>query len=83
MGSRTLSAETYPRACRQFAFLGWFRGILVSGEEKVIKPYSRIFERLIGRFDIDPHAAVFINDVARPCCHSQGDGVSKARGRVF
>ena len=35
------SAETYSLACRQFAFLGWFRGVLVSGEEKVINTKSR------------------------------------------
>jgi len=58
------SAETYPLACHQFAFLGWFRGILVSGKEKVIKPDPRIYELLIDRFAIDPRAAVFIDDVA-------------------
>jgi mono/diheme cytochrome c family protein len=55
--------ETYAPALERFAFLQWFRGILVSGEVKVIKPDRRIFELLIERFGIDPHSAVYIDDV--------------------
>src|SRR5712691_7243123 len=41
------SAETYPPAFDRFEFLRWFRGILVSGDVKVIKPDPRIFELLL------------------------------------
>jgi 2-haloacid dehalogenase len=58
------SAETYPPTFERFEFLRWFRGILVSGEVKVIKPDPRIFELLIERFAIDPERAVYIDDVA-------------------
>jgi 2-haloacid dehalogenase len=57
------SAETYPTALERFAFLGWFRGILVSGDVRLIKPDPRIFARLIERFAIDPRGAVYIDDV--------------------
>jgi 2-haloacid dehalogenase len=57
------SAETYVPARERFAFLSWFRGILVSGEVKVIKPDPQIFQLLIERFDIDPYGAVYIDDV--------------------
>jgi 2-haloacid dehalogenase len=57
------SAETYPAALQRFAFLSWFRGILVSGEVEVIKPAPRIFELLIERFAIEPQCAVYIDDV--------------------
>jgi 2-haloacid dehalogenase len=63
-GLTNFSAETYPPARERFAFLSWFRGILVSGEVGVIKPDPRIFELLIARFGIDPAAAVYIDDVA-------------------
>jgi len=58
------SAETYPLACRRFDFLRLFHGIIVSGEVKAIKPDPRIYEILIDRYRIDPHRAVFIDDVA-------------------
>jgi 2-haloacid dehalogenase len=58
------SAETYPLALKRFDFLGWFEGGIVSGEHGVIKPDRQIYELLISRFDIDPHRAVFIDDVA-------------------
>ena len=57
------SAETYPPARERFAFLSWFRGILVSGDVKVIKPDPQIFRLLIERFDVDPYGAVYIDDV--------------------
>jgi 2-haloacid dehalogenase len=62
-GLTNWSAETYPPALERFAFLQWFRGILVSGEVGVIKPDPRIFELLIERFAIDPESAVYIDDV--------------------
>ena len=58
------SAETYAPTFERFEFLRWFRGVLVSGEEGVIKPDPRIFELLIERFAIDPKRAVYIDDVA-------------------
>lgn len=62
-GLTNWSTETYAPALERFAFLQWFRGILVSGEVKVIKPDRRIFELLIERFAIDPQSAVYIDDV--------------------
>jgi 2-haloacid dehalogenase len=63
-GLTNFSAETYPHAVARFGFLGWFRGILVSGEVGAIKPDPRIYELLLERFAIDPHRAVYIDDVA-------------------
>ena len=58
------SAETYPPALARFAFLRWFHGGIVSGEVGVIKPDPRIYALLLERCGIDPHRAVFIDDVA-------------------
>jgi 2-haloacid dehalogenase len=63
-GLTNFSAETYPYALARFDFLGWFRGILVSGEVGAIKPDPRIYALLLERFGIDPHRAVYIDDVA-------------------
>jgi 2-haloacid dehalogenase len=62
-GLTNWSTETYAPALERFAFLQWFRGILLSGEVKVIKPDRRIFQLLIERFGIDLHRAVYIDDV--------------------
>ena len=58
------SAETFPHARARFAFLARFRGILVSGEEGMVKPDPRIYRRLFERFAIAPERAVFIDDNA-------------------
>ncbi len=56
------SHETFPTALELFPFLHWFEGIVVSGEEKLIKPDPRIYELLINRYDVKPQQAIFIDD---------------------
>ena len=58
------SAETFPPALKRFDFLRWLRDIVISGEVGVIKPDPRIYEIMLARFAIDPHRAVYIDDVA-------------------
>ena len=58
------STETFPIARRRYAFLQEFEGILVSGEEGLIKPDPAIYERLFARYRVDPAKAVFIDDSA-------------------
>jgi 2-haloacid dehalogenase len=58
------SAEKFALQPARFDFLGWFDGIVVSGQEKLAKPDSRIFRVLLERHAIDPERAVFIDDVA-------------------
>jgi 2-haloacid dehalogenase len=56
------SAETFPVALERYEFLHWFHGRLVSGEEKMRKPFTEIYELLIDRFKIDPTKAIYIDD---------------------
>jgi len=56
------SAETFPPQRARFPFLEWFDGIVLSGEERVIKPDPRIFRILLDRYRIAPEEAVFIDD---------------------
>lgn len=56
------SAETFPIARQRFGFLGWFDGIVVSGEEGVTKPDPAIYGHLTTDHGVDPAATVFIDD---------------------
>src|SRR4029450_13491570 len=56
------SAETFAITRGRFAFLEWFDGLLVSGEERVTKPDPAIFQLLLDRFGLDPTATVFVDD---------------------
>jgi 2-haloacid dehalogenase len=56
------SAETFVIARERFEFLEWFDGVLVSGEERMIKPDPAIFELLLDRFGLDPGAAFYVDD---------------------
>jgi len=57
------SAETFPIARKKYDFLGWFDGILVSGEVKLKKPDIRIFQLLLERFKLDASSTLYIDDV--------------------
>jgi len=69
------SAETFPPQRDRFAFLAWFRGIVVSGDEGIIKPDPRIFAILCERYRIAPRDAVFIDDVARNAAAASALGI--------
>jgi 2-haloacid dehalogenase len=59
------SNETFPIALERFDFLGWFEGIVVSGDEKTRKPFKDIYDITLNRFNITPNNAVFIDDNLR------------------
>ena len=48
----------------RFPFFAHFDGCVISGNEGVAKPDRRIFEILLGRYDLEPAATVFIDDRA-------------------
>jgi 2-haloacid dehalogenase len=56
------SAETFGIARERFEFLEWFDGVLVSGEERMIKPDPAIFRLLLDRFGLDPAATFYVDD---------------------
>jgi 2-haloacid dehalogenase len=68
------SAETFPIALEQYEFLHWFDGRLVSGEEKIRKPMPEIYQRLIGRFGIDPKKAIYVDDNLRNVVPAREEG---------
>lgn len=58
------SAETFPIAWGKYDFLRDFDGLLISGEEQLIKPDPQIYKRLLDKFHLVPTNCVFIDDNA-------------------
>ncbi len=56
------SAETFPIAQRRFDFLKRFEGIVVSGEEKTRKPFTKIYEITLDRYGLSAENCLFIDD---------------------
>ena len=69
------SQQTFPIARQRFAFLQWFEGIVVSGEERLIKPDPRIYQRLLERYAVDPSTALYIDDSARNVAAAESLGM--------
>ena len=57
-----MEPEAFAIRSARFPFMKWFDGQVISGFEGVAKPDSRIFEVLLARYDLDPEAAVFVDD---------------------
>lgn len=69
-GLTNWSAETFPYARENYDFLNVFQDIVVSGEEKCIKPEARIYEIALARYGrhlagLEPQELVFIDDVEK------------------
>ena len=79
-GLTNFSAETYPIALARFQFIGWLRGVIVSGEHRIVKPDPAIYRLLCDRFGVDPHSAVFIDDNKR---NAEGAEVVGIKGIHF
>lgn len=56
------SDRTYAIARPRFPFLGWFEGVVVSGEVGITKPDPRIYRTLLERYELEPGATVFVDD---------------------
>jgi len=71
------SAETFPiaKSIERFQFLHWFEGVLVSGEEHLLKPQPEIYEAILTRYDIDRAKAVFIDDNYKNVVGSEAVGL--------
>ncbi len=58
------SHEKFPVAQKHFPFLRDFRGVIVSGEEKLLKPEAAIYRLLLDRYGLKAEDCVFIDDSA-------------------
>ncbi|HEV3224774.1 MAG TPA: HAD-IA family hydrolase [Puia sp.] len=61
-GLTNWSAETFPIVFKRFSFFKLFDGIVISGEEKLIKPDKKIFELILERYHLEAKNSLFIDD---------------------
>jgi len=61
-GLTNWSVETITIAYERFPFFKEFNGIVVSGEEKMIKPDKRLYHLLLDRYNLKAENTIFIDD---------------------
>lgn len=61
-GLTNWSAETFPIAQRRYGVFQLFDGIVVSGEEKMVKPDPAIYQLLLERYQLHAPETLFIDD---------------------
>ncbi|MDD2247305.1 MAG: HAD family phosphatase [Proteiniphilum sp.] len=61
-GLTNWSAETLPIAMARYDFFRDMDGIVVSGEEKLVKPDKKLYQILLDRYSIKPSESLFIDD---------------------
>ncbi|MCR4910432.1 MAG: HAD family phosphatase [Bacteroidales bacterium] len=63
-GLTNWSSETFCLVRNEFPVFGLLDGMLVSGEEHLLKPSPEIFQRLVDRFGLTSSECLFIDDNA-------------------
>ena len=61
-GLTNWSAETFCQVRHKFEVFDQLDGMLVSGEEKMLKPDPAFFQLLVDRFNLNPAECLFIDD---------------------
>ncbi len=64
-GLTNWSAETFPIAYEKYNFFKIFKGIVVSGKEKLVKPNPDIYKILLSRYKLNPENSLFIDDLLK------------------
>ena len=63
-GLSNWSGETFPIAFKRYPFFGELEGIVISGDEKMIKPDEAIYQLILERYDLKAEESLFIDDNA-------------------
>ncbi len=59
------NAGLFDIALVRYDFMHWFDGRVVSGEEKIRKPFPEFYQILLDRYAVNPKEAIFIDDNER------------------
>jgi 2-haloacid dehalogenase len=69
------AADTFAEVVERFPFFSLFRGIVVSGTERVVKPGAEIFRLLASRYGLALEDCLFIDDVPANVAGAQAVGM--------
>jgi 2-haloacid dehalogenase len=69
------SAETFGIAQRQYDVLNQFDGIMISGTEKIRKPFPEFYRLMLDRYDLQPEECLFIDDNQRNVLAAEAMGI--------
>ncbi|MGV4529720.1 HAD family hydrolase [Ornithobacterium rhinotracheale] len=75
-GLTNWSAESIDIAYNRYDFFSLFKGIVVSGEEKLIKPEPEIYQVLLNRYSLTPEKCLFIDDNLDNVKAAQAQGIN-------
>jgi FMN phosphatase YigB (HAD superfamily) len=66
-GITNFASDTCRETLERFPFFALFQGIVISGDEQLLKPDPRIFRLFADRYKVRPTDCVFIDDVPANC----------------
>lgn len=75
-GLTNWSAETFALVRNTYPVFSIMEGIVVSGEEKVIKPSPEIYRILLTRYGLTPEECIFIDDNANNVKAAEAVGIN-------
>ena len=78
-GLTNWSAETFPLIRDTYSVFGEFDGIVVSGEEHLLKPNAAIYHCLFERYNLQPEESIFIDDNADNVAAAKAVGMESVR----
>ena len=73
------SAEKFKLAQARFDFLSLWRGVIVSGEERLLKPDPAIYQLLLSRYGLAAARCLFIDDVQHNVDAARAIGMQAVR----
>ena len=73
------SGELFPVALERYDFLHWFDGRVVSGDEKMRKPFPEFYHLTLKRFNLTPQETLFIDDNLRNIQAAEALGIKCIR----
>ena len=78
-GLTNWSAETFPMIRDTYPVFQEFDGIVVSGEEHMLKPYAPIYHCLLERYELKAEESIFIDDNADNVAGAEAVGMKALR----
>ena len=73
------STEKYAESFARFPFFAYFAGVVVSADERLLKPHAPIFALLCSRYRLDAADCVFIDDKAENVDGARAVGMAAIR----